>query len=103
MKITAAAIHKDSKIYTGKNHSEIIHENPYKLKGGIQGFVSDDGDFWGRTAAFQIATEAGQIVKKHGNSRVLYSEDLGSWPWVELDQLPDETPEEFYERTRDNY
>ena len=81
MRIEVAAIHKDGKIHTGKNHAEIIHEHPYKLKGGIQGFVDDNGDFWGRTAAFQIATEEGQIVKKNGNSRVLYSEDLGAWPW----------------------
>ena len=88
MRIKAAAIYKDGKIYTGKNHSEIIREHPHEFKSSnsIQGFISEDEDFWGRTAALHIATEADQIVKKSGNPRVLYSEDLGPWPWLEKEK-----------------
>lgn len=41
-----------------------------------QGFVTSDKRFVLRDEAFEIATKANQIVEKHGNPKLLYSEDL---------------------------
>lgn len=81
MKIASAAICQDGKVYTGKNHAEIISEIysiTQRLVDGVQGFVTDCGAFCDREMAFEIASAAGQIVKKHGSPTdlELYSEDL---------------------------
>lgn len=43
-----------------------------------QGFLTSEGRYVGRETAFQIATAAGQIIKKTGNpgDTTLYSEDV---------------------------
>lgn len=41
-----------------------------------QGFLTSDGDFVSREVALEMAKAAGQIVKKHGSLRELYSEDV---------------------------
>jgi hypothetical protein len=41
-----------------------------------QGFITSDGFFVGREEAYRIASEAGQIVDKHGPEDVLFSEDM---------------------------
>lgn len=79
MKIASAAICQDGKVYTGKNHAAIISE-VYSIinrrVNGVQGFVTDCGAFVDREMAFEIASSARQIVKKHGLATELYSEDL---------------------------
>lgn len=43
-----------------------------------QGFIDNKGLFHSRASAFEVATAAGQIIKKTGpaDCKVLYSEDL---------------------------
>jgi hypothetical protein len=43
---------------------------------GEQGFITDTGRFVDRKDALEIAKESGQIIEKHGNFKVLYSEDM---------------------------
>lgn len=49
-----------------------------QLRRGEQGFVDQWGKFMTREEAFEVATEAGQIIKKTGNpdSKELFSEDI---------------------------
>ena len=76
MRIKCAAVQKDGVIYEGESHWQIGRNNPGVLKRSIQGFVTECGKFCSRREALIIAEEAGQIVKKHGNSKMLFSEDL---------------------------
>jgi len=61
-------------------HHDIIRamaDNGHKTPiTGEQGFVTTRGRFVGRKEALEIATKAGQIIKKHGNPTILFSEDL---------------------------
>lgn len=41
-----------------------------------QGFLTSEGRFVSREVAVHIATDADQIVKKHGHPGLLFSEDL---------------------------
>lgn len=49
---------------------------PVERATGEQGFVTSTRRFVDRREAFEIASAAGQIVKKHGDESQLYSEDL---------------------------
>jgi len=74
--ITEAAIFKDGKFYTGKRHSDIFRNNKgINLKGGIQGFLTDDHVFLNRQEAALHALECKQIHHKEATD-CLYSEDL---------------------------
>lgn len=46
----------------------------------IQGFLTTHRRFVNREQALKIATERGQIVKKHGSDHELYSEDMWDTP-----------------------
>ena len=65
--ITAAAIKRDDKIYTGRRHCEIIadmvhnHGCETPIRGDEQGFVDDAGEFHTRFKARQLAKRSGQI------------------------------------------
>lgn len=73
--IIYSAIKKDGVIYTGKRHHNIINNaNPRgSLKGGTQGFVDENNNFFTREEAAEIAFNTGQIQKK---VKRLFSEDL---------------------------
>jgi hypothetical protein len=43
---------------------------------GEQGFVTNKGRFVDRIEGLQIATDANQILEKHGNEGQLFSEDM---------------------------
>ncbi|MHA1344955.1 MAG: hypothetical protein ACTSO3_01010 [Candidatus Heimdallarchaeaceae archaeon] len=75
-RIKCAAVRKYFLLYEGESHAQIGKDHPGILKNGIQGFVTESGQFVGRSVALGIAQEAGQIVKKHGNKKLLFSEDL---------------------------
>lgn len=49
-----------------------------QIRSGKQGFVDQWGIFMSREEAFEVATAAGQIIKKTGNpnSKQLFSEDI---------------------------
>ncbi len=79
MRIKEAAIVFEGKIWTGRSHSEIIRiivlvTNGKMVRGEMQGFVTDDGGFFGRVDAAKIALAAGQVKSLRGP--MLYSEDL---------------------------
>lgn len=62
-------------------HHDIIgavaeRENRELQEGDIQGFITDLDEFVTRDVALQIAKGYGQIIKKHGNPNILFSEDL---------------------------
>ena len=83
MKIVAAAIKTETgDILIGRSHAEIIRSQDYGVcKGGVQGFVTDDGTFVDRIEAAEIAFRAGQTKKQEA---ILMSEDItGDWPWKE--------------------
>jgi len=76
MKIKIAAIMENGEVFTGRRHSDIIFEISQKTGkrvNGVQGFVTDTGQFVGREEAAKIAFEAGQIKKEQPR---LFSEDL---------------------------
>lgn len=79
--IIKSAIMKDSIIYLGKRHSDIINslEKGF-LKNAEQGFITETGDFLTRTEALEHAYRCGQISKELYESRMiskdLFSEDL---------------------------
>lgn len=75
--ITESAIIKEGIIYTGRRHHNIINDNVKQFFNGCeQGFITDTGEFVSREEALKIAIECNQIIKKCGNSEVLYSEDV---------------------------
>jgi hypothetical protein len=80
MKITAAAIKVDGKIYTGQRHAQIMRKiwdedqhTDRRITQDMQGFVTEDGQFWNRYQAGAIAFKAGQTSER---KRELFSEDL---------------------------
>ncbi len=84
MKIKCAAIRYNGKLHEGRDHGEIIqrmirarivrHKMP---KSGALGFVTDDGCFFGRTDALEIAIESGQVKRGETLSpNELYSADI---------------------------
>jgi hypothetical protein len=81
-KIAHAAIKKDGIVYVGKRHHNCIRTmadcglSLPVTKGAIQGFVTDEGAFVDRKEAFVIASNANQIIEKHGGKDELYSEDI---------------------------
>lgn len=75
--IVEAAIKKDGVIYRGRRHSDIIFANlNVSLKGGIQGFVNDKGEFKNRQDSYKEALECNQIRYKTHNKEYLISEDI---------------------------
>ncbi len=79
MRIKEAAIVFDNKIWTGRSHASIIRiivltTNGKLVRGEMQGFVTEDGGFFGRADAGRIALASGQVKKLRGG--LLYSEDL---------------------------
>lgn len=77
--IVTAAILKDGIVYTGKRHPDILCApgNYGKLRDGIQGFVTDKGEFLDRKSARAHFIENKQIPF-HGklHPTLLFSEDL---------------------------
>ena len=77
--IVTSAILKDGIVYIGKRHPDILctSDNYGKLKDGIQGFVTDKGEFLDRKLARAHFIESGQIPI-HGklHPTLLFSEDL---------------------------
>lgn len=79
MKIIDAAIERDGVIYRGRRHYSIIKnmvEAGCKppIKQSEQGFVDENGKFYDRLMAKEVAKRAGQIPKTF--NKVLLSEDL---------------------------
>lgn len=82
-KIKESAILKDGKIFTGHRHHNIINSTdelglPFGyFKGGIQGFVDEDGNFLTREEAVKVAIDLGQVKEENLHvSGKLFSEDL---------------------------
>lgn len=79
MRIEAAAIIHDGKVWTGRRHHLIMRAIVEKLGpevapiNGEQGFVTDTGKFVDREEAARIAFEAGQMDR---HVRRLFSEDI---------------------------
>jgi hypothetical protein len=80
VRITAAAIRHDGKVYTGRRHCQIIRDivasTSTKRVLGEQGFVLEDGRFVNREDAAFIALASGQIKELKFNTTKLFSEDL---------------------------
>lgn len=55
-----------------------IYINSLAAQEAKQGFIDQWGEFMTRAEAFEVATAAGQIIKKTGNpkSKELFSEDI---------------------------
>lgn len=84
MKIKCAAILYEGRVYEGERHDLIGYEmlrlgacrRPYP-GGTAQGFVTDSGQFVGRSEALKIALEAGQVTAgTTSHPTDLFSEDL---------------------------
>lgn len=74
MIISAAIKDKNGTVYTGRRHHEIFRTMPREMiKGHTQGFVTDDGKFFTREEAAEIAFICGQTDKIFNP---LTSEDL---------------------------
>jgi hypothetical protein len=79
-KIVAAAVKRDGVIVTGRRHCDCIrdairkHDWDIPVREEEQGFVDEDGDFYRRSAAAQIAMANGQLPKDF--NKVLTSECL---------------------------
>ncbi len=69
LRITAAAVLHNGKLYTGKRHAEIMRQIWDEGGGRItleeQGFVASDGKFYNRYQAGAIAYMAGQTEGRH--------------------------------------
>lgn len=75
--IVKAAILKDGTVFTGRRHPDIICGNYGKLKNGIQGFITDTGEFLNRIDARNHFIECGQkSVSGKLHPTMLFSEDL---------------------------
>jgi hypothetical protein len=78
-KIVSAAVKRGSSVWEGRRHSDAIMA---AVSAGCQppitqyeqGFVDEDGRFWRRFLAREMAIRAGQISKDH--EPPLTSEDL---------------------------
>lgn len=78
-RIVSAAILINDQIVLGKRHCDCflkMFELGLPKFGAVQGFVDQDGVFVDRVEACVIAKAADQIIKKHGPSDVLFSEDI---------------------------
>ena len=81
LRIVAAAIKHNGKIYTGKRHAEIMRviwdetpEDPAFIPSGEnQGFIDNNGTYWNRFQSCAIANRAGQTTKC---GKEITSEDL---------------------------
>ncbi|MDQ3750807.1 MAG: hypothetical protein M3367_17580 [Acidobacteriota bacterium] len=77
--IKHAAIKQNGIIYVGKRHynriAVMIECGLPKPVTGEQGFVTEKGEFVTHEEALKIAVANNQIIKKHGSSSELYSED----------------------------
>ena len=79
--ITQSAIKLNGSVYVGKRHHNIIFDlskSGIKPHGGIQGFVTDKGEFLNRTEAKTHFIECGQkpIKGDFHHQTELFSEDL---------------------------
>lgn len=81
-KIIAAAMRKGEVVFSvpqpGRHHT-IFHALDavgMDLDEDNQGFLTSDGRFVDRVDGLRIATEAGQIIQKHGKPDMLFSEDM---------------------------
>ena len=75
----AAIVGNDGTIHTGWRHCFIIHDchvRGISLKGCIQGFVNEDGEFLDREAAGKDAIKCGQIKALRYNPTDLFSEEM---------------------------
>lgn len=72
-KIAAAAIKMGTEVYTGRTHFEAMHnflknaDLPADKKAemlliSVDGFITDDGEFLDRSAAFEVAAKANQLI-----------------------------------------
>jgi hypothetical protein len=81
-RIIRAAIMLDGRVWhlpPPKRHHDVISK--IFLTGGepgrgVQGFLTSDERFVDRVEGLRIASDAGQIVEKHGNPDELFSEDM---------------------------
>lgn len=87
MKIKCAAIKdKDGRVFEGRCHATIIlaQEEDKDWQDSIQGFVTEDGQFYNREESAKIAVAAKQV---HDSVDWLQSEHLtGDWPWKKKDE-----------------
>lgn len=63
----------------GRHHdviAKMINAGYHAPIRGVQGFITDTGEFVDRKAAVPIAEAGKQIVKKHGPADTLFSEDM---------------------------
>ena len=75
------------RVFMGLNHAMIYqlvgHSVKERIEMGLiekeQGFVTSLARFVDRKEALRIATEAEQIVVKHGSGSILFSEDIINW------------------------
>jgi hypothetical protein len=82
--ITQSAIRLDGRVFLGRRHADILHQNAVSrdgviissIAGGEQGFVTDEGLFLDRELAAKHALGCGQISKLKYSKNVLFSEDL---------------------------
>ncbi len=78
--IIKAAILKDSSIYIGLRHNEIItsKEKGFFKGNCIQGFIDDNGNFLDREQALEHAYKCKQISKELYKERLKYNKELFS-------------------------
>lgn len=78
--IKCAAVKQDGKMWTGRNHAEIIFamhkQGCPRVTSAQQGFVTEAGEFLSRKEAYERAIACEQIVDMPGSNRTLISEDL---------------------------
>lgn len=75
--IDKAALRKDGKIYTGKNHAQCFIQEPKGvLRDAEQGFLTVNNIFVDRILGLKIANYFNQIKFKHPPENLLFSEDL---------------------------
>jgi hypothetical protein len=81
-RIIRAAIMLDGRVWhlpPPKRHHDVISKiwNTRADPGrGVQGFLTSDERFVDRIEGLRIASDAGQIIEKHGNPDELFSEDM---------------------------
>lgn len=82
-KIIAAAMRKGDVVFSvpqpGRHHTIYVRLDAIvvaEMSEADQGFLTSAGRFVDRIDGLRIATEAGQIIHKHGNPDMLFSEDM---------------------------
>jgi len=78
--IVSAAIKQNERVFSGRRHADVIRimVEEYDVKPpvrGVQGFLTDNGEFLTRIEAGNHAIECNQIAKLRWPPN-LYSEDL---------------------------